>query len=76
MRLHKAHMYSASRLLFEKDNRAAAARAVLRGVAFNPACLARYNVLVLVAGIVLGQRGMWLLQRVKHALRPVESHHS
>ena len=70
--LSRAHIYAASCLL-EKNKRSAAARTFLRGVAFEPKCIARYSNLVLLAGICLGRSGLGVLQRVKRAIRAAEA---
>jgi glycosyltransferase involved in cell wall biosynthesis len=65
--LCRDHLHSALGLL-QKNQRSAAARAFLRGVAFRPACLTEYNVLGLLARLCCGKAGFSLLRRAKRAI--------
>jgi glycosyltransferase involved in cell wall biosynthesis len=73
--LSRAHLYEASRFLFERNHRAAAARALLRAIAFRPVCLTEYQVLVMLADVCIGQNAFGFLQRIKRAIRQTASDH-
>jgi hypothetical protein len=69
MQLYNAHMHAAL-CLFEMDKQAAAARAILRAIAYRPKCFTQTHTLLLLVKIFLGQGGFGLLRRVKRMVRP------
>jgi glycosyltransferase involved in cell wall biosynthesis len=70
MLLHRTHLSAAFRL-YQRNRRAAAARAILWGIAFDPRCLGDRRVQALLAALYLGQKGLRLLQQAKHAIRRI-----
>ena len=68
MLLNRAYLSAAIRLC-QKNRRAAAARALLWGIVFDPKCLADRRLRALLVELYLGQKGLRLLQRAKHAMR-------
>jgi glycosyltransferase involved in cell wall biosynthesis len=71
--LSQGHL-SAACAFFCKNKRASAARSTLWGIALNPKCLLNRQAQVLVAGVCLGQTGVDILVRLKHAIRRIAPH--
>jgi glycosyltransferase involved in cell wall biosynthesis len=73
--LYNAHMHAA--LCFsEMDRQGAAARALVRAIAYRPKCLTQASYRTLLLKILVGQSGFGVLRRVKRVLRSEATHHS
>jgi glycosyltransferase involved in cell wall biosynthesis len=66
--LSRVHVTAAGRL-YEIPRRAAAGRALLWALAFDPRCLREYRVKVLLARLCVGPHGVRFLQWLKQTLR-------
>jgi hypothetical protein len=72
--LSQGHLSAAS-AFYETNRRTSAARNILWGIALNPrSLLISRRVQFLVAGLCLGQRGLRILVRLKHAIQRVALH--
>lgn len=71
--LSQGHLSAAS-AFFWSNKRASAARNTLWGIALNPRCLLNRPAQILVAGLCLGQSGLGILLRLKHAVRCIALH--
>ena len=66
--LSQCHLLAAS-AFYGRNKRASAARNTLWGIALNPRCLLNRQAQVLLAGVCLGQSGLRILVRLKHAIK-------
>ena len=73
MLLSQGHLKAAS-AFYETNRRTSAARNTLWGIALNPKCLLNRHAQFLVAGLCLGQSGLRILVRLKHAIRRIALH--
>ena len=71
--LSQGHLSAAS-AFFESNKRASAARNTLWGIALNPRSILNRHAQSLVAGLCLGQRGLRILVRLKHAIQCIALH--
>jgi glycosyltransferase involved in cell wall biosynthesis len=72
--LSQGHLSAASALFYGSNKRASAARNTLWGIALNPRCLLNRPAQILVAGLCLGQSGLRILVRLKHAIQCIALH--
>lgn len=71
--LSQGHLSAAS-AFYGSNRRASAARNTLWGIALNPRCLLSRHAQILVAGLCLGQSGLRILVRLKHAVQCIALH--
>ena len=71
--LSQGHLSAAS-AFYWSNKRTSAARNTFWGIALNPKCLLRRPAQIIVAGLCLGQSGLRILVRLKHAIRRIAPH--
>ncbi|PYX01563.1 MAG: hypothetical protein DMG86_09950 [Acidobacteria bacterium] len=71
--LSQGHLKAAS-AFYETNRLTSAARNTLSGIALNPKCLLNRRAQFLVTGLCLGQSGLRILVRLKHAIRRIALH--